>query len=152
MFSLFRRSRLVPGLHKLTVLVAWLMVAYWLKFTFVDKAFLDTLFSGSALFVDLLLGLPVVLIFAVVLYALVYWLVKMVTLLLFPNWVVIDDEPLEDDETYEMEHDDDHTERQSTEISQSGLDSDPNSVSSSVSEAPVSASSKSFKAASNLEK
>lgn len=87
MFDLFKNSRLT---YPLNWVVLWLSLAglgYWLYFAFIEKAFLDRMLGGTALFVDLLLGLPVVLIFALVVYALIYWGLKVLVILFLPNWL-----------------------------------------------------------------
>ena len=87
MFDLFKNSRLT---YPLNWVVLWLSLAglgYWLYFAFIEKAFLERMLGGTALFVDLLLGLPVVLIFALVVYALIYWGLKVLVILFLPNWL-----------------------------------------------------------------
>jgi hypothetical protein len=59
-------------------------VIYWLYFTFVKKSFLDNFIKGQSLFVDLLFGLPIVLLFAIIIYAMIYWTLKVVAILLAP--------------------------------------------------------------------
>ncbi|PLA74352.1 hypothetical protein CYQ88_06590 [Hydrogenovibrio sp. SC-1] len=86
MFDLFKNSRLSYPLNWIVWGISVSGVLYWLFFAFIEKAFLDRVFGGTALFVDLLLGLPVVLIFALVVYALIYWGLKVLVILLLPNW------------------------------------------------------------------
>ncbi|NCN43118.1 MAG: hypothetical protein CO158_00800 [Piscirickettsiaceae bacterium CG_4_9_14_3_um_filter_43_564] len=85
MFSLFKNSRLVYPLNWIVLLSSLFGVIYWLYFAFIEKAFLDRVLGGTALLVDLLLGLPVVLIFALVVYALIYWGLKVLVIVLLPN-------------------------------------------------------------------
>lgn len=86
MFDLFKNSRLSYPLNWIVWGISVSGVLYWLFFAFIEKAFLDRVLGGTALFVDLLLGLPVVLIFALVVYALIYWGLKVLVILLLPNW------------------------------------------------------------------
>ncbi|KUJ72142.1 hypothetical protein [Thiomicrospira sp. WB1] len=85
MFCLFRNSRILSPWHIGVLLVSLSGVVYWLHFAFIQKAFWQTVLSGQALFVDLLLGLPVVLIFAVVIYAMIYWVLKLLLIFLWPQ-------------------------------------------------------------------
>lgn len=93
MFCLFKNSRIAFPFNYLVLGISLFGVGYWLHFAFIEKAFLETVFSGQALFVDLLLGLPVVLIFALVVYALIFWGLKVVMILLTPQWIVQLDVP-----------------------------------------------------------
>lgn len=88
MFCLFKNSRIAYPYNYLVLLMSLAGVAYWFYFAFIEKAFLETVFSGDALIVDLLLGLPVVLIFGLVIYALIYWGLKVVFILLMPQLIV----------------------------------------------------------------
>lgn len=86
MFDLFKNSRLSYPLNWIVWGISIAGVLYWLFFAFIEKAFLDRVLGGTALLVDLLLGLPVVLIFALVVYAMIYWGLKLLVILLLPNW------------------------------------------------------------------
>lgn len=88
MFCLFRNSRIINPYNYFVILISISPVIYWLHFALVEKQFLDNFFSGQSLFVDLLLGLPVVLIFAIVIYAMIFWVLKLAIVLLMPSWVV----------------------------------------------------------------
>lgn len=84
MFCLFRNSRFIYPLNYLVLVLSLAPVFYWLYFTLVEKSFLDNFIKGQTLFVDLLLGLPVVLLFAVIIYAMIYWTLKVVTIIVAP--------------------------------------------------------------------
>lgn len=88
MLCLFRNARLSPMFHILASLISWGTVFYWLYFSFIHKSFLENVFAGKALMVDLLLGLPVVLVFAIVIYAFLYWSIKLLVILLFPHTII----------------------------------------------------------------
>lgn len=98
MFCLFKSSRLTPSLHTFANGLAWFAVLAWLYFAFVEKSFLDNFWAGQSLLIDLLLGLPIVLIFAVVVYAMVYWPIKVLVILVYPAGVepVVVAQPLDD--------------------------------------------------------
>lgn len=87
MFCLFKNSRLRYPLNFLVWGISIFGVLYWLNFAFIEKAFLEKFFGGEVLFVDLLLGLPVVLIFALVIYAVIYWGLKVLVILFVPSMV-----------------------------------------------------------------
>lgn len=87
MFCLFRNSRILAPWHYWVLLLSLGGVVYWLHFAFIEKAFWQTVVHGQALFVDLLLGLPVVLIFAVVVYAMIYWSLKVGLIFLLPHTI-----------------------------------------------------------------
>ncbi|MDG6778059.1 hypothetical protein QCB44_04995 [Thiomicrorhabdus sp. zzn3] len=70
------------------MVISWLAVAAWLYFAFIEKALWSKLFSGEALLVDLLLGLPLVLMLAVVVYATLYWLLKLLVVVFLPQAIV----------------------------------------------------------------
>ncbi|MDX1796550.1 MAG: hypothetical protein R3219_07475 [Hydrogenovibrio sp.] len=108
MFCLFRNSRIVYPLNLLVLFVSLAPVVYWLYFSLIEKSFVQNFIEGQTLFVDLLLGLPVVLIFAVVIYAMIYWLLKLVIILLAPTMIeklppLNEEEALTDELTDEME-------------------------------------------------
>jgi hypothetical protein len=84
MFCLFRNSRFIYPLNYIVFVLSIAPVFYWLYFALVEKSFLDNFIKGQTLFVDLLLGLPVVLLFAVIIYAMIYWTLKVITILVAP--------------------------------------------------------------------
>lgn len=88
MFSLFRNSKIHPSLNKYAVLFSFICVIYWLYFAFIEKSLLNKLFEGHAMIVDLVFGLPLVLAMAVMIYALVYWSIKLLVMFLMPQAIV----------------------------------------------------------------
>ncbi len=84
MFCLFRNSRFIYPLNYFVLILSLAPVIYWLYFTLIKKSFIDNFFSGQSLFVDLLFGLPIVLLFAIIIYAMIYWTLKVITILLAP--------------------------------------------------------------------
>ncbi len=87
MFCLFRNSRIVNPLNYLVLILSWLPTLYWLYFTLVEKSFLHNFFDGASLMVDLLLGLPIVLLFAIIIYAMVYWTFKVIIIIFAPYMI-----------------------------------------------------------------
>ncbi|MBF6056894.1 MULTISPECIES: hypothetical protein [Thiomicrorhabdus] len=67
--------------------ISLVAVVVWLYFTFVEKSLISRLFEGQALLIDLLLGLPLVLALAVVIYASVFWTLKLILVLAFPQFL-----------------------------------------------------------------
>lgn len=88
MLCLFRNSKLSPVFHLLGLFISLSLMGYWLYFALVDKNFISHFLSGKALVIDLLFGLPVVLVFAVVVYAFSYWVFKLIIILLLPNTII----------------------------------------------------------------
>jgi hypothetical protein len=88
MLCLFRNSVLQPSVNRIGVLLSWLAVLAWLYFSFVEKELWFKLLAGDAILVDLLLGIPLVLMLAVVVYATVYWFFKLIIIALFPQAVL----------------------------------------------------------------
>ncbi|WP_321323348.1 hypothetical protein [Thiomicrorhabdus sp.] len=103
MLCLFRNTKLQPNMNLFAILISLASVIGWLYFTFIHKNLFEMLFEGQALIVDLVFGLPLVLALAVVIYATVYWVFKLIVILLLPSMVVhVDPE----DEIYSTVHDD----------------------------------------------
>lgn len=88
MLCLFKNSHVHPSLNRYLMLISWLAVAAWLYFAFIEKALWSKLFSGEAILVDLLLGLPLVLMLAVVVYATLYWLLKLLVVVFLPQAII----------------------------------------------------------------
>ncbi|MGC9386804.1 MAG: hypothetical protein ACP5D0_07660 [Hydrogenovibrio sp.] len=88
MLCLFRNSRIAFPLSWLVLALSLAGTFYWLHFAFIEKAFLAKMLAGEALFVDLLLGLPVVLVFALVIYAMIFWSLKVVIIFLWPSQII----------------------------------------------------------------
>ncbi len=88
MLCLFRNSRIHPRLDKYAILASLLSVFAWLYFAFIEKALMTKLIEGKALIVDLVFGIPLVLALAVVVYALVYWTLKIIVIFLIPQAIV----------------------------------------------------------------
>lgn len=88
MLCLFRNTKIHPRLNKYAILVSLIAVLGWLYFTFIEKNLLQKLFEGQALIVDLVFGLPLVLALAIVVYATVYWVLKLLVIVLLPQAIV----------------------------------------------------------------
>ena len=68
--------------------IAWIGVLVWLNFTFIEKELVFKVVAGEAILVDLLFGVPLVLMLAVVVYATIYWFLKLVVVYLFPQTIM----------------------------------------------------------------
>ncbi|WP_051347227.1 hypothetical protein [Thiomicrorhabdus chilensis] len=88
MFCLFKNSHIHPRINLYVVLVSLLSVVAWLYFAFIEKELVTKLFEGQAIMVDLLLGIPLVLMLAVVVYATVYWFFKLLIVYFLPQAIV----------------------------------------------------------------
>lgn len=103
MLCLFRNARLSPFFHLLASLISWGSVFYWFYFSLIHKSFLENVFSGQVLLVDLLFGLPIVLIFAIVIYAFLYWSIKLFVILVFPHTIIhLSSDIADDGETLDL--------------------------------------------------
>lgn len=87
MLCLFRNTRFHPKFNPWMVALSWLAVFFWLEFAFIEKALVEKIFAGHAMLVDLVFGLPLVLALAIVIYAMVYWTVKVICIFAFPMLV-----------------------------------------------------------------
>lgn len=88
MLCLFRNSNIHPRLDPAAIALSWIATLYWLHFAFIEKELFGKIQAGHALLIDLLFGLPLVLAFAVMIYATVYWLIKVILVLLWPAALV----------------------------------------------------------------
>ena len=78
MLCLFRNTKLHPTVNLFAIFISLASVVGWLYFTFIHKNLMQMLFEGQALIVDLVFGLPLVLALAVVVYATVFWVFKLI--------------------------------------------------------------------------
>ncbi|MCF6344993.1 MAG: hypothetical protein L3J00_00830 [Thiomicrorhabdus sp.] len=104
-FYLFRHHRIEPKLNRYAVLLSLGGVIGWLYFSFIEKSFVGKMISGDALIVDLVLGLPLVLMFTIIVYACVYWSCKLLIIFLLPQALIpyqLED-PKQDAETERQE-------------------------------------------------
>jgi len=108
MLCLFKNSKLSPLFHVIGLIISLSLVGYWLYFAMIDKSFISHLWSGKLLMIDLLFGLPIVLVFAVVIYAFSYWLFKLAIIVLFPQTIIqiesMEDSDEEIDPRFEPEY------------------------------------------------
>jgi len=105
-------------------------VFYWLYFTFVEKSFLDNFMSGQALIVDLLFGLPIVLLFAIIIYAMMYWTLKVIAILFAPYLLVENKFPEQQDSfdpASTEEYGEDYWKKDTEENTEKKIESDKNS-------------------------
>ena len=87
MFCLFRNAHIRPGLNRYVILLSLLGVMGWLYFSFIEKSLVGKVISGEALVVDLVFGLPLVLMMGVVVYATIYWTCKILIIILLPQFI-----------------------------------------------------------------
>ncbi len=87
-FYLFRHHRIEPKLNRYAVLLSLGAVIGWLYFSFIEKSFVGKMISGDALIVDLVLGLPLVLMFTIIVYACAYWSCKLLIIFLLPQALI----------------------------------------------------------------
>lgn len=100
MLCLFRNSHIHPRLDPAAIAISLAATLWWLYFAFIEKDLMSKISSGQALIVDLVFGLPLVLALAVMVYATVYWSLKLLLVLFFPKALVAKPE-----EIYELQED-----------------------------------------------
>jgi len=130
MFCLFRNSRFIYPLNYIVLAISLGPVFYWLYFTFVEKSFLDNFMSGQALIVDLLFGLPIVLLFAIIIYAMMYWTLKVIAILFAPYLLVENKFPEQQDSfdpASTEEYGEDYWKKDTEENTEKKIESDKNS-------------------------
>lgn len=88
MFCLFRNSHIHPRLNRYVILLSLFGVIGWLYFAIIEKSLVSMLMSGEALIVDLVFGLPLVLMMAVVVYATIYWACKLLIIIALPKFIM----------------------------------------------------------------
>lgn len=88
MLCLFRNTKLHSKINLIVVLFSLMSVIGWLYFTFVEKSLMQKLFAGQALIVDLVFGLPLILALAVVVYATVFWALKLIIIFTIPSAII----------------------------------------------------------------
>lgn len=88
MLCLFRNSIIHPKLDPVALALSWAALVYWLYFAFIEKALWPKIVQGEALIVDLVFGVPIVLAFAVIIYATVYWSFKLILVFFLPAGLV----------------------------------------------------------------
>lgn len=89
MLELFRYGKL-PKLAHLGLVVASLAASfYWLYFAVIKMELLPRLLAGETLILDAVVGFPLILSLAIVVYAIVYWSVKIVMIVAYPHWLTL---------------------------------------------------------------
>lgn len=88
MFCLFKNSHLYPKVNFYLIAAGWVGVIAWLEFTFIQKDLVFKVLQGEAIMVDLLFGLPLVLMLAVVIYVTIYWFLKLIVVYAFPQAIM----------------------------------------------------------------
>ncbi len=88
MFCLFRNSHIHPRLNPYVVLLALLGVVGWFYFSLIEKSLVGKVVGGEALIVDLVFGLPLVLMLGVMVYSTIYWTCKLLIIMALPNFIV----------------------------------------------------------------
>jgi hypothetical protein len=71
---------------------AWLAAIAWLYFTLINHAFIARILVGQTDLLDLILGLPLILSLAVVIYAMAYWAAKLMIIVWKPHWLAFPDD------------------------------------------------------------
>lgn len=89
--QVFRYGKLPAKLDKITVFSGLLLAGFWLYFALIRKEFVLRVFTGQTVLLDLLIGLPIVLAFAIMVYAIVIWSVKILVMIAAPKLITMPD-------------------------------------------------------------
>lgn len=103
MFCLFRNTHLKNPFANWVLGLSWFSAIYWSYFTFIEKGFWEKFSSGQTMFVDLLLGLPLVIAMAIVLYAATFWTFKVMAIFLFPSLTYYQEPQIPEEDTEKTE-------------------------------------------------
>lgn len=86
-FHRFFYCDFTPPMHRRISMIGWGLAVAWLYWSLVEKAYFVRMMKGELALVDMLVGLPLVIALAPVLYGLFYWLMKWIALLFIPGWL-----------------------------------------------------------------
>ncbi len=87
----FRSLQLPPKLQRLGEWTGGSIVLYWFWWILIEKRALDSLLNGPGL-MEILLGLPLILILPAIFYTMVFLLLRVVVWLMLPPDEVLDSE------------------------------------------------------------
>lgn len=104
MFDLFRYAQPIKWLHQLMSFVSLLAAVLWLYFSVIHKQLMQRMIDGQAELLDALIGFPLVLALAIVIYASVYWFIKWLLIMFWPQSLTL---PPETEEHFDPSQDDD---------------------------------------------
>lgn len=93
----FLYGRLDSSVHLMANLLGLMVAIGWLYFTLIHKKFFLLFSSGQLALIDLLIGFPLIIALAPVLYALVYWLIKWIVIFFFPEKLTVPEIKSDDD-------------------------------------------------------
>ncbi|WP_044406202.1 hypothetical protein [Thiomicrospira microaerophila] len=101
LMALFRYGKLPKITHQLLLAASLIAASYWLYFAIVKMQLLPRFLAGEALILDAVVGFPLVLALAIVVYAVVFWLVKLMVIIFYPSWLTLPSDYYDDaDESY----------------------------------------------------
>lgn len=94
MLDHFRYGQLPKPIARLLFILGLTAALAWLYFSIIEKQLIDRLLSGQTELLDALIGFPLVLALAIVVYAIIVWALKIVIIFLAPHWIEM---PAEDE-------------------------------------------------------
>lgn len=95
MLDLFRYAHPSKKLHQIMVLISAFAALMWLYYTVVAQQLLPRMIKGETELLDSLIGFPLILALAIVIYAIVYWSIKWLIIFISPQKLSL---PPEEDE------------------------------------------------------
>ncbi|WP_156018276.1 hypothetical protein [Thiomicrospira pelophila] len=85
MLDLFRYAHPSKRLHQIMVLISSAASVIWLYYTIIAQQLLPRMIKGETELLDALIGFPLVLALAIVIYAIVYWSIKWFIIFVAPQ-------------------------------------------------------------------
>lgn len=97
MFDLFRYAHPSKKLHQIMVLVSAAAALLWLYYTIIAQQLLPRMIKGETELLDALIGFPLVIALAIVIYAIVYWSIKWLIIFIAPQKLTLPPEEHEEE-------------------------------------------------------
>lgn len=105
LLELFRYGHLPKKVHQLMFWAGLVAAGFWLNFSIIKMQLWPRLLAGETELLDALIGFPLVLALAIVVYAVVFWAIKLVIILTYPQWLTLP--PEADEVEFDPSRDDD---------------------------------------------
>lgn len=102
MLEYFRYGQLPKSINQIMTALGLSAAIIWLYYSIVEKRLMDRLLTGQAELLDALIGFPLVLALAIVIYATVVWSIKLSIIFIAPKLITLppqDELEFTDDET-----------------------------------------------------
>jgi hypothetical protein len=101
LMELFRYGHLPARVHYFLLALGAAAAFYWLHFAVIKMALLPRLMAGETLLLDAIVGFPLVLAMAIVVYGIVFWFIKLVLIMLYPHWLTLPPDHYADGDSFD---------------------------------------------------